>query len=586
MTDAPDRALEDAVAAAQLLAVDPKGLGGVWVRARSGPGRDAFLAAAGSAWPDGTPTRTVPSAADDDRLLGGLDLAAALGAGRAIVAKGVLAEADGGVLRAPSAERMDARRAARIAAAMDDGAVVVARDGASRRDPARFALVLLDEGAEPDEAAPDALIERCAFHIAPPERPVAAQAQALAAVDAAAARERLPSVSTPEGMVEAAASAAAALGVASLRAPLFVVRAARASAALGGRSAPSEDDLELAARLVLAPRSVRTEAQETLEDTPEDEPPERAPPDAKDSETEDPQDDGRGPLEERILDAARADVPADLLAALAARAAASRAAAPGGAGAAAKRATRGRPIGARPGRPAGDDRLALTPTLRAAAPWARLRGGGPGLRPRIRAEDLRIRRFADRAETTTILAIDASGSAAAQRLAEAKGAVEALLGEAYVRRDRVALIAFRGDRAELIAPPTRALARARRALTGLPGGGGTPIADAVDLVRAVAEGERRAGRTTTIVFLTDGGANVGRGGAHGRAVAAADAMDAAVRLRALGLPTLLIEASARPRPAAAALAEALGAERLFLPSSDPAAVGAAARALSRPNQRL
>ena len=133
-------------------------------------------------------------------------------------------------------------------------------------------------------------------------------------------------------------------------------------------------------------------------------------------------------------------------------------------------------MGALAGVPGGGRRLSVIDTLRAAAPWQKLRGASG--RVVIRRDDLRVRRYQTRAEVLTIFAVDASGSAAVARLAEAKGAVELLLAEAYVKRAYVALVAFRGTTAELLLPPTRSLVRAKRGLAGLPGGGGTPLAAA------------------------------------------------------------------------------------------------------------
>ena len=129
--------------------------------------------------------------------------------------------------------------------------------------------------------------------------------------------------------------------------------------------------------------------------------------------------------------------------------------------------------------------------------------------------------------------VDASGSAALNRLGEAKGAVELLLAECYARRDQVALLAFRGRAAELLLPPTSSLVRAKRSLSALPGGGGTPLAAGLDAALAAAAAERRRGRTPTVVLLTDGRANVARDGAGDRARAEADAL-AAARARARG----------------------------------------------------
>jgi magnesium chelatase subunit D len=123
----------------------------------------------------------------------------------------------------------------------------------------------------------------------------------------------------------------------------------------------------------------------------------------------------------------------------------------------------------------------------------------PAPRVLVRRDDFRVQRLRERRETTTVFVVDASGSAALHRLAEAKGAIELLLAECYVRRDRVALIAFRGRPgaagAELLLPPTRSLVRAKRSLADLPGGGGTPLAHGLDAARALAEDVSRRGGT-------------------------------------------------------------------------------------------
>jgi magnesium chelatase subunit D len=236
---------------------------------------------------------------------------------------------------------------------------------------------------------------------------------------------------------------------------------------------------------------------------------------------------------------------------------------------AAKTLTHGRRIGARPGDPRQGARLDVVETLRAAAPWQRLRTRRAG-RLAVRRDDFRIQRLLHRTGSTVIIAVDASGSSALQRLGEAKGAVELLLTESYVRRDRVALISFRGTKAELILPPTRSLARARRTLAGLPGGGGTPLAAAITegerLARQVAR--ERTGGSTLFVVLSDARANVGLDGAGGRPKAEADAEQAAKSLRLAGIPSVFIDTSPRPSPFAARLARTMGSTYVPLPVVD------------------
>lgn len=566
--DGPPGALDNALIAARLCAIDP-GLGGMILRGGDAL-RDAVIAELRGGKAADAPFRRMPPHIDDGRLLGGIDLTATLALGRSVARTGLLAEADGGILVVPMAERLSDALAGRLATVIDTGELVVERDGAALRGDARFVTVALDDGVEPDERAPAALGERLAFWV-----DLSGAREPFPRDDAgAASRGAVPlsSVEAPSPEVlQVLAATADALGIDSARAPLFALRAARASASFAGRDFIADDDVTLAARLVLAPRAMRI--PETAKDAgPEASPP---PPDGTDGEDERGE---PGPLEDVVLAAALAALPKDVLA----RIAAGRGRKPtraNGAGERRKSGARGRPMGVRAGVPGGGLRLSLIDTLRAAAPWQALRGGGG--RVKIRRDDLRIRRFETRAEAVTIFAVDASGSSALARLAEAKGAVELLLAEAYVKRAQVALVAFRGSSAELLLPPTRSLTRARRSLAELPGGGGTPLAAGLSAARELAEAARARGRTPFVVVLTDGRANIAADGGAVRAVAEADATAAAKAIGAAGIAAAFVDISARPRPEGAALALAMRARYLPLPRADAAAMHAAVSAAQR-----
>ena len=572
----------DAALTAALLAVDPVGLGGAVLRGSPGPLRDAWLALLHAGLRPESPWRRLPPDAPDSRVLGGLDLTATLRAGRPVAERGVLADCDGGVVVLPMAERIGTDLAARLAAVLDTRDVSVQRDGLAMRWPAALSLVALDEGVGEEERAPERLCERLAFSVRLEDLPRGTRFGGADAPDLSGARARLDAVEVGEDILHAVCATGLALGIASPRAALLAIRVARASAALAGRSAATEEDAALAARLVLAHRATRLPAEQPDDAPPPDPTPER--------ERESQADSTRGgddAMDDVVLAAARAALPPMLLAALGAEAreaARHQASAQGRSGAQRREGKRGRPIGVRAGRLKSGARLALVETLRAAAPWQRVRqapqGGGAAIR--VRPEDIRLRRYREPTGTTAIFAVDASGSAALHRLAEVKGAIELLLADCYARRDRVALIAFRGRAAEILLPPTHALARARRSLAGLPGGGPTPLASALDAAHALALSERRQGRQPLLVLLTDGRANVARDGRTGRGVAEEDALGAARLLQAARLPSLLVDTAPRPVPYARTLATAMGARHLALPQADAtglsALVGAAARA--------
>jgi magnesium chelatase subunit D len=223
-------------------------------------------------------------------------------------------------------------------------------------------------------------------------------------------------------------------------------------------------------------------------------------------------------------------------------------------------------------------------TLRAAAPWQKLRqqalSDGQKKRIVVRKEDFHVTRFRQLGQTTTVFVVDASGSSALNRLAEAKGAVELLLADCYVRRDSVAVLAFRGQTAELILPPTRSLARAKRSLAGLPGGGGTPLAHAIDTAMLLADQLRKKGETPILVLLTDGKGNIARDGRPGRAQAATDALAAATEMRLRGFSSLLVDTSPQTQEVAKNLATAMGAQYLALPYAGAKALNQAVRAVA------
>jgi magnesium chelatase subunit D len=516
-----------------------------------------------------------------------------------------MAETDGGVLLAAMAERMSPEVAARLSAALDRGEAVVERDGITQRHAARLGIVALDEGLGEDEKLPPALQERLAMlldlHAVTPAEAFEVQATIPdLQAEVASARALLPSVTMPDPVLQALCAAGVALGASSLRLALLAMRVARIHAALDGRREADADDAAVAVRLVLLPRATQIPAVESAEPPPEDDEvpaPEDVPPEepaGSDDPAEpdpDPEHDSDTPLPEGALDdlvlqAALASLPAGLLASLQARQqAGDRSRSVGRSGAVRKSGARGRPAGVRRGEPRGGERLNVIDTLRAAAPWQRLRGreleAGVAGRVQVRPEDFHVTRYKPKRETTAIFVVDASGSSALNRLAEAKGAVELLLADCYVRRDKVAVLAFRGRAAELLLPPTRSLVRAKRSLSGLPGGGGTPLAAAIDAAAALADAVARRGDTPLVVLLTDGRANVALDGQGGRGQAEADALAAAARLRLGGPAVLLIDTSPRPQPQAARLAQAMQARYLLLPQAGAATMSAAVQAASR-----
>ena len=554
-----DEVIGDAELALHLFIRNPSLLGGIVLRG-DGPVRDEMLAFAKQEIGERGPVAKIPSNVDSDRLLGGLDLSATFAAGRGVMRAGLLEGAAGGVVIVPMAERVMAGVAAHIAQAMDGGDV---------------AAILLDDSCESDEAPPRVLTERMAFYC---------DVSDLRSFHNSSWPNALPLPKVArlnDEQLHAIAATASALGVDSARALIFAHKAARAHAALHGRTSANDEDIAATVRLVLAPRAIQmpqSESPPPPEQEQDDQPPENEPEDNADNRDIEDID-----LQDIMLDAAAAAIPKHILDQIDAKTMRGSKGQAGRSEQKQKSAQRGRPLGSRPGVPGNGKRLSLIDSLRAAAPWQNIRRQaartGDTRTIHIRKSDLRVRHYEQRTESLTIFAVDASGSSALSRLAEAKGAVEMMLAQAYVKRSQVALIAFRQSAAEILLPPTRSLTRARRALAALPGGGGTPLAAGLMAAQQLAEAAKRGGQTPTIAVLTDGKANVAIDGTANRAAAMDEAHRAATTLAQLALNCIVIDISPRPREEAAQLAEALNARYLPLPQAQSAAMVAAIESL-------
>jgi magnesium chelatase subunit D len=592
-----------ALQVAQLLIINPHGLGGVILRARSGPVRDRWVAYLNTIAQLGgmrLPLRKMPLGISDENLLGGIDLDQTLRTGKAILRQGLLAQCDQQLLLMPMAERVEVGTVAKVVSALDNGFISIERDGQSRRIDSHFGVVALDEGIEDDEQPNEKIRQRTAFllnldilgwrDLPETDDDFLPDTQSIQY-----AQENFSKVTISEDSLNALVGVAEQLGVISIRALNLAINTAKCLAAFDRDDEVTSMHLQRAIALVLSPRATRMpqstppeeeelppESEEQPENEqeppPEDQKQEEEQGNQEDKDDQEPESNTETPqaLEDEILEAAQAAIPADLLARLADLADPKTPKGMGGkTGAVKVGRIRGRPLGNMPGMPEGGKTLSIIDTLRAAVPWQRVRRAEmlaagktiPAGKIVIRKEDFRIKRYQERTQTLTMFIVDASGSSAMHRLAEAKGAVELLLAECYIRRDQVAVMSFRGSAAELILAPTRSLVKAKRALSGLPGGGGTPLSRAIDESFEVASASMRKGLTPALVFLTDGRANIAKDGSPGRSKAMEDAQHSARAASYYSFKSLWIDTSPQARDEGKAMAALLGSMYLPLPNA-------------------
>ncbi len=538
--------------ALRILAVDPVGMGGLWLRSRAVPVRDIATTLLAQT-PFDRPQRRLSASIDDLALLGGPDPAATLAAGRPVHRPGLLSTP--ALLLLPMAESAPPSLTARLAQALDKG---------------HHALIALDEAAEDGEGLPSTPSDRLGLFLTlDGTRSPRLLPKPIGRRRLAKARALYPLVTLPDDLTQALAHLASRLGIPSTRALLTTRRAARAIAALDGRPEVTEDNLIQAAELGLAHRAL-PEAEAQPDQLPE------PPPDQPDQPDNQPQEQDLQSLADLLIEAAQAALPPDILAKLQSDRATRAARGASGTGAAKAGNRRGRPIPSRPGRPDGRSRIDLVATLRQAAPWQvlRKRTDQHDRALIVHRSDLRLKRYKEVSDRVLIFVVDASGSSAMARLGEAKGAVELMLAQAYSRRDHVALVVLRGQQAELILPPTRSLTTTKARLRGLPGGGGTPLASGLATALDTALRARRQGMTPSLALLTDGRANIALNGQPDRVQAQQDAEKIAQAIRAAGIAAVTLDVANRPQPALAQLSTLMNSRYVPLPRADARAIAA------------
>ncbi len=605
--------------ALMLLAVDPS-LGGVVIPAAVGSGKSTLARAFADILPEGTPFVELPLNITEDRLIGGVDLEATLLKGERIVQHGVLSKAHEGVLYVDSLSLLDSSAVSHVMDAMSRGEVLVEREGLSEVHPADFMLIGTYDPSDGDVRM--GLLDRVGMIV-----PFTTQNDyrarklivncVLGKTDAEdtedelkmlrglieAAKEQLPHVSMTREQKQGLIQSAISLGVEGNRVDIFAIKAALASAALAQRTDVDEDDLKLALKLVLVPRATRMPQQEEEvmdemppedempPDTPESEDQEQeTPEDSSDPDEQDEQEETPDMIEELMMEAVETELPDNIMnISLAAK----RKSKSGSRGEALNN-RRGRFVRAQEGE-MRSGKVAIIPTLISAAPWQESRRkerkkkfGAVRTALVINKEDVRIKKFRDKSGTLYVFIVDASGSMALNRMRQAKGAVAHLLESAYVHRDQVSLISFRGKEAQLLLPPSQSVDRAKRELDVLPTGGGTPLASALFLGWETAKQARTKGVSQIMfVLITDGRGNISLQSLYEQDVPKPTKEEVQEEIEALsasifadGIASVVIDTQMNylSRGEAPKLAEKLGGRYFYLPNAKAEEIALAALA--------